>query len=240
MEAETTEGLPDWRDAHGGGLVRGALWLMQEVGPGHTFTKAQLRAAFPDTAQIDRRIRDLRDYGWVIDTSREDLSLDQAEQRFVRPGIRVWDPAERKRGTRAVSSSIRKTVPPPPTFVCELCGRSIDKLPPGSRLNLSRRVRSAQDGDQDEPGSFTVLCSDCRAARQGSHGVSELAARASSLPIRDRTRLLTWITMGERPRTAIEDIWAQYQQLPSNDQQQLARHLARLLNEDAQAEDAAP
>ncbi|MFD8652138.1 HNH endonuclease [Streptomyces mirabilis] len=240
MAAATTEGLPDWRDAHGGGLVRGALWLMQEVGPGNTFTKSQLRAAFPDTSQIDRRIRDLRDYGWVIDTSREDLSLDQAEQRFVKPGIRVWDPEERKKKTRAaVSTTTRRVVFQRGAFVCELCGLPVVSLRHGPRLELAHRVALA-DGGSDEAENLMVLCSACHAAREKSDGVSEIAARASSLPIRERTRLLTWITMGERPRTAIEDIWAQYQQLPSDDQQQLARHLARLLNEDAQAEDAMP
>lgn len=240
MAAAGTEDLPDWRDAHGGGLLRGALWLMQEVGPGNTFTKSQLRAAFPDTAQIDRRVRDLRDYGWVIDTSREDPSLDQAEQRFVKPGIRVWDPVERKKRTRAaVSATTRQAVFQRAGSACELCGRSVDSLPSGSGLELARRVALAHGG-ADEAENLMVLCSVCHAARTRSDGVSELATRASSLPIRERTRLLAWITMGERPRTTIEDIWAQYQQLSDRDQQQLARHLARLLNEDTQAEDAMP
>ncbi|WP_223775684.1 HNH endonuclease signature motif containing protein [Streptomyces sp. 135] len=240
MAAVTTEGLPDWHDAHGGGLVRGALWLMQEVGPGNTFTKSQLRAAFPDIAQIDRRIRDLRDYEWVIATSREDPSLDQAEQRFVEPGIKVWDPEERKKRNRAaVSTATRRPLFQRGTFACELCGRPVVSLRHGPGVELVHRVALA-DGGSDEPENLMVLCSACHAARDGADGVSELAARASSLPIRERTRLLTWITMGERPRTATEDIWAQYQKLADGDRQQLARHLARLLNEDTQAEDAMP
>ncbi|MFQ3559493.1 HNH endonuclease signature motif containing protein [Streptomyces gramineus] len=240
MAAASTEELPEWRDAHGGGLVRGALWLMQEVGPGNTFTKNQLRAAFPDTSQIDRRIRDLREYGWVIDTSREDLSLDQAEQRFVKPGIKVWDPEERKKATRtAASTAARRTVFQRGVFACELCGRPVVSRPHGPRLELAHRVPLA-DGGSDEAENLMVLCSACHAARDRSDGVSELAAQAASLPIREQTRLLTWITLGQRPRTTIEDIWAQYQQLSSGDQQELARHLARLLNEDTQAEDAMP
>ncbi|MFL1901983.1 HNH endonuclease [Streptomyces tauricus] len=232
--------LPYWRDAHGGGLVLGALWLMQEVGQGNVFTKSQLRAAFPDIAQIDRRIRDLRDYGWVIDTSREDPSLDQAEQRFVKPGISVWDPEERKKRVRtAVSTATRQAVFQRAGHACELCGRSVDSLPSSSGLELAHRVALSHGGDS-EAENLMVLCSACHAAQVTSSGVSEVAARATSLPIRERTRLLAWITMGERPRTAIEDIWAQYQQLPGDDQQRFARHLARLLNEDAQAEDAMP
>ncbi|MET7438836.1 hypothetical protein ACFYQQ_09750 [Streptomyces sp. NPDC005496] len=238
MDATVVEDFPDWRDDRSGGLVRGALWLLQVIGMGNVFTKSQLREAFPDIAQIDRRIRDLRDWGWVIDTSREDASLEQSEQRFVKPGIRVWDPVERKKRTRAVSTASRQTALERAKFACELCGRPAGH-PSGSRLYLTHRTSLAKGGD-DSLENFTVLCSDCRAARDSGCGVSELAAQASSLPIRDRTRLLTWITIGERPRTTVEDIWARYQQLSGADQQQLARHLARLLNEDTQAEDATP
>ncbi|MFD5630361.1 hypothetical protein [Streptomyces sp. NPDC127072] len=206
MDASITKDLPDWRDDDRGGLARGALWLMLVVGIGNVFTKSQLREAFPDIAQIDRRIRDLRDWGWVIDTSREDASLKQSEQRFVKPGISVWDPAERKKRNRTA-------IPWRTQERCRDCGQRGSHLP------------HCPEGPQDH-GS--------------EHGVSELAARTSSLPLRDRTRLLTWIAMGERPRTPVEDIWAQYQQLSDADQQQLARHLARLLNEDTQAEDAMP
>ncbi|MFJ8463067.1 hypothetical protein [Streptomyces swartbergensis] len=181
------EALPDWRDTSGGGLVRGALWLCQEVGEGNIFTKSQLRAAFPDLAQIDRRVRDLRDYGWVIDTSREDATLGQAEQRFVKQGVKVWDPQQRKK-------------------------------------------RAALSGATRHP---TVA----QRATDAALDVEELADRAATLPTRERTRLLAWITMGERPRTPVEELWDQYVQLPTIGKQQLALHLARLLGQDAQAED---
>ncbi|MFF0694385.1 HNH endonuclease [Streptomyces tendae] len=239
MDTTVAEGLPDWRDERSGGLVRGALWLLQVIGIGNTFTKSQLREAFPDIAQIDRRIRDLRDWGWVIDTSREDASLEQSEQRFVKVGISVWDPTARKQRTRSVGTSTRRTVDGGAGFTCELCGRSAGEAPHGSQLHVTRRKALAAGG-ADEPDNLSTLCSDCRAARESGEGVSELASRASSLPIRERTRLLTWITMGERPRTTVEDIWARYQQLPTTDQQHLAHHLARLLNADTQAEDASP
>ncbi|MEV0093385.1 HNH endonuclease [Streptomyces sp. NPDC050738] len=232
-----TEGLPDWRDDSSGGLVRGALWLLQVVGIGNVFTKGQLREAFPDMAQIDRRIRDLRDWGWVIDTSREDASLEQSEQRFVKPGIGVWDPAERKKRARATSASRRQTMAASAGVTCEVCGRAADSLPQGSRIHVTHRTALA-DGGRDDFLNRRSLCSDCQAAGESGDGASELATRASALSIRERTRLLTWITMGERPRTPVEDIWARYQQLSSVDQQQLARHLALLLNEDTHAEDA--
>jgi predicted restriction endonuclease len=234
MAVTELQEVPDWRDpAAGGGLVRGALWLLKEVGVGNVFTKGQLRAAFPDIAQIDRRIRDLRDYGWVIDTSREDVTLDQSQQRLVKQGISVWDPEERKKRTGHTALD-RIAALHRADYACELCGRSSDA---GVRLELTHR-RALSQGGEDSPENLTVLCSACHAAQDRALGVTDLAAQASALPVRERTRLLTWITMGERPRTTVEDIWARYQQLPTDDQQQLARHLARLLNEDTAAEDA--
>lgn len=87
---------PAWHTSKAGGMVRAALWLVQEVGEGNTFTKGQLRAAFPGVSQIDRRVRDLRDYGWTILASTEDASLAAEEQRFVKAGAAVWDPKERR------------------------------------------------------------------------------------------------------------------------------------------------
>ncbi|NED80912.1 hypothetical protein G3I76_12555, partial [Streptomyces sp. SID11233] len=65
-----------------GGRVRVALWLVSVVGEGNPFTKTELRTAFPDESQIDRRLRDLRDWGWVIHNSRDDESLRPEEQRL--------------------------------------------------------------------------------------------------------------------------------------------------------------
>src|SRR5579871_6280697 len=85
---------PSWHDENLGTMKRAALWLVDVVGEGGTFTKTQLREAFPDVAQIDRRMRDLRDYGWQIDTNREDADLGPSEQRFVERGAEVWVPGK--------------------------------------------------------------------------------------------------------------------------------------------------
>ncbi|MET9297445.1 hypothetical protein [Streptomyces sp. NPDC003077] len=88
--------LPDWTDQKMGTMVRAALWLVSEVGEGNVFTREQLRAAFPDVAQIDRRVRDLRELGWQIATNRDDALLRPHESRFVRTGEPVWEPGVRR------------------------------------------------------------------------------------------------------------------------------------------------
>lgn len=78
-----------------GSLQDAATWLLREVGVGGVFTKVQLRAAFPEVTQIDRRVRDLRAQGWVIHTRRQDPSLGQEEMRLVEVGDRRRGPSER-------------------------------------------------------------------------------------------------------------------------------------------------
>ncbi|MEV6720794.1 hypothetical protein AB0M94_07715 [Streptomyces xanthochromogenes] len=179
MADEEAGAIPDWRDpSAGGGLVRAASWLM-ELGENKVFTKRDLREAFPDIAQIDRRVRDLRDYGWVINTSREDSELAQNEQRFVKRGVAVWDPKQRRNTARTEAN-------------------------PGA---------AASDSSRSEAG--------------------DLAAQIAKLTATERTRLLAWIAMGDRPRTAVEEIWDLYAGLPVTQRQDLTRELARQVDQDS-------
>ena len=94
MEQSMT--LPKWNDPalKAGTMIRTALWLISEIGVGNSFTKGQHREAFSGVTQADRRLRDLRDYGWIIDTSAEDVTLNPEEQRFVacrlQSGLAAW------------------------------------------------------------------------------------------------------------------------------------------------------
>jgi hypothetical protein len=105
-------------------MVRAGLWLLQEVGVGNTFTKGDLRKAFPGVSQADRRVRDLRDYGWVIHTSLEDASLFREDQRFVKMGARVWVPKERHEAgpNMAISAKQIQAVMAGDDFMCTQCG----------------------------------------------------------------------------------------------------------------------
>lgn len=93
----TESELPDWTNEKMGTKVRAALWLATEVGEGNVYTKDQLKAAFPGAVQVDRRVRELRDCGWVIATNRDDVSLAPHEARFVQAGERIWEPGVRRR-----------------------------------------------------------------------------------------------------------------------------------------------
>lgn len=103
--------LPRWDDEklNLGSMVRVALWLATVVREGNTFTKQDLRDAFPGVAQIDRRMRDLRDYDWTIATTREDPTLAAEEFRLVRTGVPVWNAASRAKSR--MSTQIQRNRP---------------------------------------------------------------------------------------------------------------------------------
>ncbi|MFI6015329.1 hypothetical protein ACIBAG_42320 [Streptomyces sp. NPDC051243] len=103
--------LPDWTNEKMGSMVRAGLWLMTQVGEGNVYTKDQLRRAFPNVAQIDRRTRDLRTHGWVLDTNRDDPALAPHEVRFVRAGEPVWEPGTRRSPRRPEELRLRFAEP---------------------------------------------------------------------------------------------------------------------------------
>lgn len=92
--------MPSWENEKLGTMKRAALWLVDVVQEGGTFTKEDVKGAFPGVSQADRRVRDLRAHGWKIDTAREDASLGQHEQRFVAAGSLSGSRARRPRAAR--------------------------------------------------------------------------------------------------------------------------------------------
>jgi hypothetical protein len=168
--------LPDWTSSKMGTMVRAALWLVTKVGEGNVFTREQLRAAFPETAQVDRRVRDLRDHGWVIDTNREDPTLSFGESRFVHAGAPVWEP--------------------------------------GSRRPVAARARSFQ------PEVARIV------RRPDAESVWALL---KDLSFKERSMILAWMAMGQRPSSPAERAWRAFRGLSDGERDELATKLGELV-----------
>ena len=214
--------IPRWNDPDltAGSMVLGALWLVQEVGVGNTFTKTRLREAFPRVGQIDRRVRDLRDYEWVLHSSTEDARLRPDEQRLVHVGVPVWDPAARKTAApkSAISSKLRAAVLRRDDYMCVTCGVSAgDNYPDGGHETASIGVvrrPTADDGDQ------TVLITQCRRCASGGTDETlsrdEALQRIAALDPRQRETLLDWMAMGRRATSPLLRAWSAYRRLPAD------------------------
>ena len=229
-------GQPAWDDPAlaAGTMVRGALWLVQVVGEGGVFTKNELRDAFPGIAQADRRIRDLRDYGWVLHSNTEDASLLAEDQRFVKAGVPVWNPLERRKAAprKAISKKERTAVLVRDGHMCTLCGIAGAEPYPDDPIetaviSVSRcRVRAA-DGRESE--AFVTECKRCRSGRDESAIDSgDAISAAMGLSPGERRRLLRWMERGRRGTTELDRAWAAYLRVPADHRQGVADKLRQV------------
>lgn len=215
-------------------MVRGALWLVQVVGEGNTFTKNQLRDAFPGVSQVDRRIRDLRDYGWVVYSSAEDASLLREDQRFVSAGVPVWDPKARRANApeKAISTKERQAVLARDGYMCTLCGIAGGESYPDDDimtavLSVSRRMVTLDDGRPRQ-----VLVTECKRCRSGDApaplAVGEVVTAAADLDPGDLRRLVRWIERGRRGATALDRAWSAYLRVSPDERRRVAERLRDL------------
>nr|BFE66238.1 hypothetical protein GCM10020063_107640 [Dactylosporangium thailandense] len=223
--------MPKWNDTQLGTMKRAALWLVQVVGEGEIFTKNELRDAFPDVSQIDRRMRDLRQFGWKIDTNREDVSLTASEQRFVRIGQLVWEPGKATPEKSAtITASQRHEVLMRDGYKCRSCGIGPGETYTGteatSQLDVARRPVRLPDGS-----TRTQLVIECNRCRVGSRElVADLAGvltRIAKLAPIERRMLSNWVDQDTRTLSTVEDIWAVYRTLPAEARATVQEELAK-------------
>ncbi|WP_405817092.1 hypothetical protein OG241_21145 [Streptomyces sp. NBC_01390] len=223
--------LPSWRDANMGSMARAALWLVQEVGEDEIFTKAELREAFPDVAQIDRRMRDLRDHDWKISTSREDPTLRQQEQRFVARGAEVWIPGKSKapKHKASLTAAQRAKVLDEDGYLCRTCGiaagEAYEEGIEQAVLNVARRQVIQPGG-----GVAYQLVTECKRCGVGSSGrqadLGRLLEQAAALSPMEQRVLSAWIGADRRPLSLVDKLWGQYRTLPETSRKAVADALA--------------
>ncbi|MFI5522366.1 hypothetical protein [Streptomyces platensis] len=210
--------LPSWTDEKFGTMKRAALWLVSVVGEGNVFTKAQLRDAFPDTSQIDRRMRDLRGHGWRIDTNRDDVSLDPHEQRFVQQGEPVWEPGKgRAKSAAPVTATQRREILQRDGNFCRSCGISGGQEYAGTyevaQLDIARRQVKKPDGS-----AAVELVTECNRCRVGGRTLAadagQVLNRLRRLGALELRVLAGWVAEDRREFSSLEQIWADYRTLP--------------------------
>ncbi|MBO3103719.1 hypothetical protein J4037_17210 [Cellulomonas sp. zg-ZUI168] len=215
-------------------MVRGALWLLQVIGEGHTFTKNQLRDAFPGISQVDRRIRDLRDYGWVVYSNTEDASLLAEDQRFVKAGVAVWDLNARRAAApqKAISSKDRQAVLARDGYMCTLCGiAGAEPYPDDSVMTavLSVSRRTVISADRSETEALVTECKRCKAGRGDAPiDVKDAFDAAGALAPGELRRLARWIERGRRGSTALDRAWAAYLRVPPEQRSEVTDRLREM------------
>ncbi|GAA5075194.1 hypothetical protein HNP84_007516 [Thermocatellispora tengchongensis] len=243
MIPDTSSDRPDWRNENLGTMKRVALWLANVVGEGNTFTKQQLHKAIPGAAQLDRRLRDLRDYGWVIDTDRTRPSLGPTEMLLTRAGDPVWEPGATRSLTRQpLTHHIRDEVLARDGFACVNCGLAVVEGPLEAPVKIVlelAHITPLAAGGSNTPDNLITLCANCHKLldnSRGSFSTDDVWAQIETLSTHDRTRLLAWMAMDHKPSTPVEKAWALYRRL-SRDQRRIITHrLGRAVVERTESE----
>lgn len=222
--------VPRWDDPalNAGTMVRTALWLVTEVGIGNSFTKEQHRQAFAGVTQADRRLRDLRKFGWVIHTNLEDLTLKQSEQRLVHVGLHVWESGiGRTAPAKTMSSKHRREIFAEHNYQCAICGiAGGEKYPDSPQVTavLSVVGVSVAQPNGYAVTDFSLQCSRCRVGGQlpvaDSQRVLDSIRRLST---EDMKTFIRWTETGRQQ--SIDRTWAEFRRLPTSAQDEIRRVL---------------
>lgn len=223
--------IPDWRTAPIGTRSRVALWLTSEVGADGVFTKAQLRDAFPNVEQIDRRMRDLRTEGWVIATYREDRTLEPDELRLVKRGGDVWVRGYQAQQAAAVPDKVRNATISADGFRCVRCGIGagdayVDDLHHRAQLSVFK----AGADTEGRPGQQLItLCDRCRRGlvEAGATTAEQLLWLLKRLDADQLLRFKGWVRFDVRQQDPASALWAMYRQLPAEQRALVQRELGR-------------
>lgn len=144
-----------------------------------------------------RRIRELREEGWPIDTHNDDASLRPGEYRLTdKP-----PPREQRKKPRRISKNVRAQVLDRDGFTCQMCGSGAgddDPLDPrrSVRLHVDHIWDRAHDGP-DTLDNYRTLCSHCNEGARDSlpepPSWSWLLGQVRRASIDVQRQLLAWL-----------------------------------------------
>lgn len=216
--------IPDWRTSGAGTRTRAALWLASEIGEGGVFTKAQLREAFPGVEQIDRRMRDLRQDGWILSTYAQERSLAVDELRLVKIGGHVWESGYKSNVARSATDRERRETLARDNFACAFCGIGAgetysDDPSRSGQLSVTWCAAAAP------AGRYVSTCKRCRNPLVGIDSSDAAYEAAALLAAEERRVLMAWIRVGHRTPRQIDRAWSLIRLLSKSERDNLLTRL---------------
>lgn len=218
------------------------LWFVKEIG--ETFTLSEARGALgsdldTDSQHFDRRLRSLREVGWIIPSGRNvGLGLRNDEYRLDAKGAKWWITDERKTVKRfSPSPAERRQVFDRDGYRCTICGVGQGETYPGeqgsrARLTIGHRVpqeRLRRYGRRDSIDNWRTECARCnepvRDAAPDPHTFEETLPLVNSLNREQKTRLFHWLERGERVRDDLDRVHDQVRMLSMEDRSKMLYHL---------------
>lgn len=220
-----------------GGEQKLAAWLYWNVDEGSTFTMPVLRDALDSSAEhLNRRLRSLRELGWVLPSYQDDRTLSTGQYRVE---VKGWWPGEgaRPRTGGAVSQRIRRIVFDRDGSRCVICGVGSGEQYPGeptSRATMTIGHRIAQAlGGSDRPDNLRTECSRCNEPRREEgrrpERFDEIFTEIRRFSREDLRTLHQWVVDGQRGRSKVDEIYDRLRSLGHEEQRDAASRIQEML-----------
>lgn len=210
------------------------------VGEGNTFTKLELIAAVPGFAQGPRRMRDLREMGWVIDNYKTSSSLRPDQYLLRKIGTRIDLGAPRPTtGRKYVSRAKRRNVLERDGHTCQICGAIAGLEHPddeGKMVILTVRHITAPNVGGNDDENLRAECTVCghqvRGAIVNPRMALEVLALAQVLGSRkEKQRLYRWMSTGRRTPDDTERVFNEWARLPHQQRDEVRTELGRQIGQ---------
>lgn len=217
------------------------------VGEGNSFTKLRLFQEVPGVAQADRRMRDLRGMGWIIDNYKVNRNLSPDEYLVKTIGVRV-DQGE------AVPKSARKNITGPKRrrilerdgHTCQVCG-----VPGGMEfpdapgrtavLTIGHIIPVARGGTNDDDN----LRTECQRCGDESRDITADPPTKNAVltrvqhvgSVKEKRRLFGWMQSGRRVPDDTERVFNDWARLPYAQRTEVMAALAAQVMKDLTTDD---
>ncbi|HEX8423756.1 MAG TPA: HNH endonuclease [Pyrinomonadaceae bacterium] len=243
-----SESTPYWRDARHGSRNRVAHYLFERVGEGHVFSKDALRdmLRMPDgrgIEQIDRRMRELREVGWVIRNYKDMATLAPNELFLEKVGAHTWEPSYRPPRATALSATDRRKVFERDGKRCKVCGIDFGAEYPhlaaqGKHIQARPTVGHWTPRERGGTDDLWNLRAECHLCNEPSKNLTAppvdarlVTRKVKELRREDKRTLAGWLLAGRRTFTPLENIWAEIQQLPEPEKVEIRQLLGDMLGD---------
>lgn len=198
--------------------------FIASVGEGNKFGKIDLFAAVPGVAQADRRMRDLREMGWVIDNYKVNPSLKPDEYLLREIGVRIHLGEKRPKTMRkTVTGPKRRRILERDGHTCQVCGVPAGMDYPGEPgkkavLTIGHIIPNNRGGSDDD-SNLRAECTRCgdqaRDITMDPPSADSIFARAQHVGgLKEKKRLYGWMAAGHRTLNDTEAVFNDWARLP--------------------------
>lgn len=223
---ETWPGQPGKRY---GAERRLAAWMRFCVGVDGEFTIREARVALGDgvvqnsAEHFNRRLRKLREDGWVLDTAKDDGTIRAG---YYRVQVCGWDPSQGDRVTKPkTSNGVRRRVFERDGRRCVICGVASGELYSDrtrrAAITVGHRVPNNRGGSAEDLDNLQTECTRCnesvRDQLRDPEVLSNVLPDMLKLRRSDAERLMSWVVAGTRLRDDVDHLFDRYRALSESE-----------------------